>query len=139
MGKETGSPSSSGLWLSDADVTLLQASRPHLGCKSPGPSTRPLLFVTCLFRATSSWWNPSEPLFLPLPLGSLLGTQKQRESQTTPCLGPAVQTPTGLEKRSDGLLLGVEEGKTRPEQNANQYFNKLSCHSSEITVAAERG
>lgn len=31
------------------------------------------------------------------------------------------------------------EGKTRPEQNANQYCNKLSCRSSEITLAAERG
>ena len=83
-----------------------------------------------------------EPL-LALPSAPLLGESPRspkagRESQTTSALRPAAQTPVGLENRSDGLLLGVEEGKTRQEQNADQYFSKLSCHSSEITVAAER-
>ena len=80
----------------------------------------------------------------PLPSAPPLGESPQkpkagRESQTTSALGPVAQTPVGLENRSDGLLLGVEEGKTREEQNTNQYFSELSCHSSEITVAAERG
>ena len=78
MRKETGSPSSSGLWMSDADVTFLQAPS---GLQVPrAQHTATAFFVICLFRATSSWWNPSEPFLLPLPLGSLLGTQKQGES-----------------------------------------------------------
>ena len=67
MGKETGSPSSSGLWLSDADVTLLQASRPHLGCKSPGPSTQPLLFVTASSGRPRPGGTPPSPSFCPSP------------------------------------------------------------------------
>lgn len=37
-----------------------------------------------------------------------------------------------------GCLLGIGKEKTRQEQNTNQYLNKLSCHSSAITLAAER-
>lgn len=142
MSRDIGSTAALHVGCRNTDITLLlHVSGSCLGCRFPGPSAWPLFSVTCLPRATSSWCSPSKPFSLPLLLGSLLRTQKpgggprQLLLWTLQC-----KPPWGWRTEVAGCFLEWRKGdeaRTKCESIFQSII--LSCRSSEITVAAERG
>lgn len=112
VGRETGNTSNSTSQMPRALKSPSQPLGSHLGSWSMAPSPQ---------------GNPSP--------GRAFGTEKPRASPRASAMGQQ-HTPVGLEKASGGLRLGMGKGKERQEQNANQHFNKLSCHSGKLTVVA---